>query len=244
MINEIKNLLFPKRCVSCGTILPAVSKLLGEERVLCGACRGKWEAEKGSHCRRCGKRYSECRCANHLLCSHGVKVHLKLASYRASSDSVANKMIHRMKRKNDTYLFDFVSEQLGRPLLRYVIEKDIDADSVVITYVPRNSASVAKYGYDHAYLIAERIASSVSLEVSSVIERVKRSTEQKRLSRAQRLENVKGVFELIPDTDMSDKTVFIIDDVVTSGASMAQCAKVLYEAGARDVVAVSVVATK
>ena len=153
-------------------------------------------------------------------------------------------MIHRLKRKNDAYLFDFAAEQLGRPFLRYVIEKDIDAADIAVTFVPRNRTSVARYGYDHAEQLALRIAASVSLEAKPYIQRTGRSIEQKSLSRAERIKNVSGAFVLAKDADVRGKTVFVVDDVITSGASMAECAHVLFEAGAADVVAVSLAATK
>ena len=245
MINEIKNILFPKKCVGCGSILPAISKVSGEERVLCGLCRGKWEAEKGAHCKRCGKRYSECRCAVSYLFSRGVRVQLKLARYRTGDpECIANKIVHRMKRKNDTFVFDFAAEQLGRPFVRYVIEKDMDVEDIAVTYIPRNKRSVARFGYDHAKILAEKMAGSVSLVSDTLIVRKGRSTEQKRLSRDERIKNVEGAFALAEDANVTGKTVFVVDDVITSGASMAECADVLRKAGAADVIAVSFASTK
>ena len=66
MKNLFANTFFPKKCAFCGTLLPAVSKISGVEKVLCAPCRGKWETEKNALCRRCGKRVSECRCTKEL----------------------------------------------------------------------------------------------------------------------------------------------------------------------------------
>ncbi len=245
MINTLKNILFPKKCVSCGMILPAISDLSGEERVLCGACRGKWEAEKNVRCKKCGKHFYECRCPKDHLFGRGVRVQLKLARYRPGDvDCVANKIIHRMKRKNDSFVFDFAAEQLSRPFFRYVIEKDLDVGDIAVTYVPRSKRSVAVYGYDHARVLAEKMAALASLEAKPFIVRKGKSTEQKQLSKAERIENVKGAFGAAKDIDIRGKTVFVVDDVITSGASMAECAEILRSFGAGDVVALCVASTK
>lgn len=245
MKNIFANTFFPKKCAFCGRILPAISKISGEERVLCAPCRGKWETEKNAPCRRCKKRICECRCPKDLLWKSGVRTHLKVAFYRPGDEEcVANKLVHTMKYKNDAYVFSFAAEQLGRAFLRYVVEKDIDAGDIVMTYVPRLDRSVKKYGYDHAKLLASIIAKSVSLEAAKLIKRVGKSTEQKYLTKSERVANVEGVFEAESAVDLKGKTVFLVDDVVTSGASMGACAKILRESGAENVVALSFAATK
>ena len=245
MISLLKNIFFPKKCPACRRILPAISKTADDERVLCNVCRGKWEAEKNVKCSRCGKRLHECVCAKDYLWTNGVRAQLKLVRYRPKfSDCVANKLIHSMKRNNDELVFAFVSEQLTRPLLKYVIDRDIDMGRAVITYVPRSRRQIKRYGYDHAEKLASLIAKTLSLEAESLIVRIGKSTEQKYLNRSERVANVRGTFSLRDDSDVRGKIVFIVDDVITSGASMVECASVLLENGAADIVAVSLAATK
>lgn len=239
------NTFFPKKCAFCGTILPVISNTASGERVLCAPCRGKWESEKGARCRYCGKRMFECRCAKDLLHKCGVRTHLKLVRYRpGDAECVANRIVYALKRKNDAFVFAFAAEQLSRPFLKYVTEKNIDADDVVITYVPRLPRQVKRYGYDQAKILASLVAGGVSLEACELIERVGKSREQKELTKAERVANVAGAFAAASDADLRGKTVFIVDDVVTSGASMAACAEVLREMGADDIVALSLASTK
>lgn len=241
----LANTFFPKKCASCGTILPVISNTAAGERVLCAPCRGKWEREKGARCRYCGKRMFECRCTKDLLFKCGVRTHIKLVRYRpADRECAANGIIYDLKRKNDAFVFAFAAEQLGRPFLKYVTEKNVDADDVVITYVPRLPRQVKKYGYDQAKVLASLLAGGVSLEARELIKRVGKSREQKNLTKTERVANVAGAFAAASDADLRGKTVFLVDDVVTSGASMAACAEVLRGMGADDIVALSIASTK
>ena len=245
MISTLKNIFFPKRCISCGELLPAISKIGDDERVMCGVCRGKWEAEKNVRCRRCGKHLYECRCSKDILFRNGVRTQLCLVKYRPKKeDCVANKLIYSMKRKNDELVFSFVSEQLSRPLLKYAIDSEIGPDDIVITYIPRSRRQIRLHGYDHAKKLASLMAATVSLEAKTLILRAGKSTEQKYLTRAERIENVRGVFAFAKDADVRGKTVFVVDDVITSGASMSECASVLFENGATEVVAISLASAK
>ena len=245
MIDVIKNIFFPKRCPGCRELMPAISKVAGDERVLCGVCRAKWEAEKNARCKRCGRHLYECRCSKDLLWKSGVRHQLKLVRYRpGDNDCVANSLIHSMKRNNNELVFAFVAEQLGRVLTKYIIENDMDMGNTIITYVPRNERQIKLHGYDHAKKLASLLADTVSLEAKPLLVRCKRSTEQKYLNRAQRIENVRGAFAVARDTNLRGKTVFVVDDVVTSGASMAECASCLRGKGAENIIAVSFASTK
>ncbi len=245
MLETLKNIFFPKRCAACGELLPAISKVFDSERILCGVCRGKWETEKNAKCSICGKYLSECKCSKDHLWQNGVRTHLKLVRYRPGiPDCVANKLIHSMKRNNDMLIFVFAAEQLSRMLAKYILENDIDVGNVIITYVPRSRRQVRLHGYDHAKKLAMLIASSLSLEMKTLIVRCGKSTEQKYLNKSERVANVRGAFSLAKDVNVRGKTVFIVDDVVTSGASMAECAGVLREKNPADIVALSLAATK
>ena len=245
MISLLKNIFFPKRCPACRQILPVISKTADEERVLCAACRGKWEVEKNAKCSRCGKHLYDCTCAKEYLWINGVRTQLKLARYRPKSpDCVANKLIHSMKRNNDELVFGFVSEQLARPLVKYVVDNEIDLERVIITYVPRSRRQIIRYGYDHAEKLATLVARALSLEAQPLLVRVGKSTEQKYLKRSERIANVRGAFAPEDNIDVRAKIIFIVDDVITSGASMIECASVLYDCGAAGVVAVSLASAK
>lgn len=111
----------------------------------------------------------------------------------------------------------------------------IDANPIVIS-VPLHSARQRKRGYNQAQLLARQFAKLAGLDTSDDILRRSRNTRpQFGLRKPERLENVQGAF-VAGAKPVSGRTIIIIDDVFTSGATMTECASSLIAAGARTVV--------
>lgn len=110
----------------------------------------------------------------------------------------------------------------------------IDADPIVIS-VPLHNDRQRKRGYNQAQLLAQQFAKLAGLEAGDDILRRSRNTRpQFGLRKPERLENVQGAF--VPGAKPANgRTIIIIDDVFTSGATMTECASSLIAAGARTV---------
>ena len=101
----------------------------------------------------------------------------------------------------------------------------------VVTYVPTATKRMRVRGYDHAELIAREVAEMKSLPFRRLASRLTQS-RQVGASRAVRLKQLDGAFGLV---DEAPRRVLIIDDVVTTGATLEAMAVLLRRAGARDV---------
>lgn len=107
----------------------------------------------------------------------------------------------------------------------------------LITWVPLSRKSLRKRGYDQARLIAETAARELGTSAVPVLKKVRNTGTQSRLhDNAARRSNVLGAYQVIAPEMIREKRVLLIDDVVTTGATLSECARELRTAGAADVV--------
>lgn len=103
----------------------------------------------------------------------------------------------------------------------------------LVTFAPRRPQAVRSAGFDQAQELAKEVARGLNLPIETLLIRRGRSRPQRALSAEERIRNVRGVF--CPARPLSGETVLLIDDVVTTGASVRECARILKGAGAQRV---------
>jgi len=159
------------------------------------------------------------------------------------------RVCRRCRSKNDIYkssiayryggaskeLINLMKYQGRRSVARYLASKlpAIETNAkTIITYVPSDGASRRKRGFDQAELIAKHYAKSMGDRHSTLLAR-REHERQVGKSRKSRIENVKDNFVAL--SGIPNAEVVLIDDVVTTGATVSECAKVLKRAGAKRV---------
>lgn len=110
----------------------------------------------------------------------------------------------------------------------------------LITWVPLSPKRLRERGYDQARLLAERVGAVLDLPVSAALEKVRETQTQSHLEdEADRRANVRDVYRLLPGAEVSGKRLVLVDDVATTGATLAECAACLRAAGAASIVALT-----
>jgi ComF family protein len=120
---------------------------------------------------------------------------------------------------------NWLRETLQDPRLR---GREFDA----IVPVPLHPARQRERGFNQAAILAELLGASVDAPVRMVLERTRYTTTQTAYDRAERIENLHGAFRLRKNQDVRDFRVLLIDDVLTTGSTLSECARVLRLAGA------------
>jgi competence protein ComFC len=103
--------------------------------------------------------------------------------------------------------------------------------------IPLHEEKLRKRGYNHALFLAREIGDKMGIKVIDELTRVRKTTSQFLLKKEGRERNLKGVFSLRKGGEgaVKQKTIFLVDDLVTSGATLKEAAKVLKQAGAEAV---------
>ena len=230
-MNFLDKILFyvsvPK-CVFCG------ERLEIEESALCSKCKSIYFDLKERLCSVCLKPLYRCMCPNHYLESHFIHKHIKVFRYLPGEETPANTLIYKLKRDNRRDVLEFLSSELSS-----AIDNSLEInEKFVFTNVPRRRKEAKKYGLDHAKLLAKSLSKHYSAEYyQPLIPKSKKA--QKKTSGEERLLNAR--FKLKKSAkDLSGKTVIIVDDIVTTGASMGSCATLLKALGTKKIIGATI----
>ena len=216
-------LLFPPKCVGCGE-LQSVQE--GMSRVFCPFCQTKWEAGRlptsQSAAPRTNSRYELVSVVGYVS---------------GETEGVAEKLIYHLKHKDEKRVFDFAAREMAGALRAASVLEDISPEDVLVTYPPRRTRAVRKEGFDQAKRLAQALAKAEGYTCRPLLERVGWEREQKRLNAARRQKNAEKAYALAAKTlNLSGKTVILVDDLCTTGATLISCADLLAAAGADRVI--------
>ncbi len=152
--------------------------------------------------------------------------------------NVRNAIIRYKFAGLDKYALDFAE------FLKVCVDKNLDGEYDIISWVPLSKKRMRKRGYDQAKRLAEELA--IKLERTPVRTLVKcrdAAPQSRQTNPSSRKANVLGAYE-IASVDVSGKRVIIIDDVLTTGSTVSECARMLKTAGADKVYVITIAKTR
>lgn len=205
------NFFSPRVCICCeyGAAY--------DEFPICPECMREFQLLLTRRCVNCGKTARNC------VCSENDKVRFLFFYGTEYADRIVWKIKYFASRRDIAFIARLMVSELNLKGSSY------DA----VTFVPRIMIRRWQYGYDQSKVLAEEIAKLIGLPCIKTMRR-KGSKEQKLLSRAEREKNIIGKFKLIRDVSGFDR-LLLIDDVSTTGATVAVCKKLLHEGGVSSV---------
>lgn len=137
------------------------------------------------------------------------------------------------------YESDFTAGyMLSKFLIEIIEEKEIYAD--IICYVPMTKKSEKKRGFNQCEIIARHIGYHINIPVSDCIKKIKNTKEQKTLTKEERVKNLRGAFKVIRVKDIKNKNVILIDDVMTTGATINECKDILKKSGVSKITVLTI----
>ena len=129
----------------------------------------------------------------------------------------------------------------GRRLALHLEQQFEEFD--VLTCVPTGWLRRVLRGYDHTALLAEATGKELGIPASRILRKVRHTPPQSGVEgAAQRRANVLGAYGVIDPVSIQDKRILLLDDIITSGATVSECARVLLTAGAKEVYCAAVAA--
>lgn len=222
--NAVKDLLFPYRCPSCGEKTPR------NEAPLCRSCRREYETVRFSLCPRCNRPNCACICAPRCP-SPAVSAYLSVFPY--AERTPGGKLILLIKDRKNAAAAGLLAGDMFRTLEKNcILRRD-----AVVTYVPRSRSAVLNTGTDQARELGRRVASLSGLTFSVTLEHRGTRGAQKGLSAGERAEHAAKSYRLARSCpDLEGRQVVLVDDILTSGATLGACAALLKERGAGQIV--------
>ncbi len=228
-LNDVFYYVTVPKCASCGV------RLLKNDRALCSDCHKEYLNAKLSDCSLCGKILSECECSNKYLRSHFLSKLIKVYRYIPEEEPPTNQLIYRLKRENREDIRKFLSNEI----IEAIKNKNLDLSDFIITNIPRRKKSIKKYGFDHTEKLAKILSKELSLEYVRLLKSEAVRDQKQNRDRAERIANAK--FDYLPKApDIKGKSVLLVDDIVTTGASLGAAAILIHGLGAKKIVGVTI----
>jgi len=230
-LHELVDIVYPATCLICKTRLkgkPAV------DTVICMHCWKRINKNVPPFCSRCG-RHLEKRDLAKNICPRCIRssLHFDRAFSACNYEGVTKELIHAFKYKGKQHL----GLTLSRLMSQFIDEYNVPIDFVdAIVPVPLHNSRLREREFNQAHLLSRHIGERYKKEVaSSVLIRHRPTPPQAELEEHRRLMNVKGSFSVSRDASVQGKTILLIDDVLTTGATCSEAAYALKSSGAHIV---------
>lgn len=217
------DLLFPSRCVACASPVSA------SHNHLCPACAEEI-APLWGECPVCSGAVENGRC---LICGDRhwyPRRSIAVSEYRGVLKSIIGGLKFDGLRGCYTILARLALESLA--------SSGILPD--IVTWVPMNARKRRKRGFNQSELIARHIAKRRGLPARGLLVERRNSPTQRELGLRGRFLSCHGRYRPRRDVRLEGKTVMLVDDVFTTGATINECARLLLEAGARDIFSLAI----
>ena len=226
VVKQGLNILFPPRCATCGVACEA-------PHTLCPACWGKLHFITNPQCSCCGHPFGVA-VQDDMLCGACLRELPLYAKARAP-------LHYDEHSKNHVLGLKFYDRTDALPLFAEWMKSFGSAcleGADLLVPVPLHRFRLWRRRYNQAALLAYGLSKITSIPViPDALLRVKHTTPQSDLTRLQRLENVIGAFRVNEKyaARISGSVIVLIDDVMTTGATLKECTKKLLKAGAKEV---------
>ncbi|MCC8181517.1 MAG: ComF family protein [Clostridiales bacterium] len=213
--NRTLNLVYPPRCVFCQDFLSGARAEAG----VCASCERRLPRTDGTTALRSGDYFTFC---------------LSPLFYQG----IVRESIRRYKFSGRSYY-----HRVYGVFLRDCLEQNLSSPPDVVTWAPLSARRKHSRGYDQARLLAEEAGKYYGLRPVPLLKKVKHTPAQSSLGRTARGENVRNVYRIRRNAPVAGRRILLVDDVITTGSTLSECSRVLLEAGAAEVVCLTLART-
>jgi ComF family protein len=216
ILRDFVSLFFPRPCLGCG------ESLVKGEETICTACL--LELPETDH-----HWNTDNALFNRL--SFRIPLRYGMACYRFTKNGRVQHLLHALKYNGHGE----IGTRLGRVYGEKLMEVgSYDAFDVILP-VPLHSSRLRKRGYNQSARFGEGLAESLMIPCTDLaITRLQKTDTQTKKSRSSRWENIANVFSVTLPELVKDRSVLLVDDVITTGSTLEACAHALLAAGIRE----------
>lgn len=221
VVRFLRSAFYPEdvKCILCGGELKEYSRY-----GLCADCKLEYNE---SYCEICGKSVP----AQNRFCDRCKTAVYEFDLARSSmlyKDNAA-KLVQMLKYNDARYLARYMSEFMADTYYAN------DMGSDVVTSVPMHVKHLRGRGYNQSELLARELSKRIGIPYKRLLVKNVVTESMVGLGRSERIKLIKGSMSAFPDIDVVGKKVLLADDVITTGSTAGECARVLKENGAAKV---------
>lgn len=219
--NNLFDFILPRFCCSCKT------KLSVNQDTMCVDCLSKIQRSTSTRLQR---EFERKFLSNKIISEF-------YSPFVFEKDKELQHAIHALKydKKFPVGIF------LGKVLAAEIKSSKTNWKFDLIIPIPLHQLKKAERGYNQAYYIAKGVGKIFKVKVSDrSVKRIKYTESQTTMNLNEREENISGAFKVKWNTQVRGKNILLLDDVITTGATISECGKILLEAGASKVYAASI----
>lgn len=233
MLKALLDIIFPPRCHCCKTFIPDAGALH-----ICAPCLEASTLIVSPMCKKCGVPFLTTMGDDHL-CGPCINDPPLFTAARAATlfDGPVRGLVHRFKYNGRFQHSRPLALLAARRLAPFVDQFSAD----LLVPVPLHVKRLRQRGFNQAVLLGELIAREWRLPLSRRnLRRIRWTEPQINLSATERVANVRGAFRVEDPALVRDKRIVLIDDVYTTGSTVAECARALFKAEASAVIVVTI----
>lgn len=224
---KLFDVLLPPRCTRCG-------KIISDNHSLCADCFNEINFISQPYCAKCGHPFEEAPQNKNMLCGacmKKVKTPFRLSRSAMQYDDASKNMILSFKFMDKTENAAAFAKWLklaGADIFREGVD--------VIVPIPLHYTRLLKRRYNQSALIAKELSkiTGIRVDYTSVVRHIK-TRPQVEFSGHARIKNVKDAFQVKYPEKLKGKRVVLIDDVMTTGSTLKECALAMKKAGVKSV---------
>ncbi len=205
-----------------------------DDSALCKKCYKEYLELKRRRCSVCNKPLYECSCSNDYLRKHSVKKVIKVFRYGKSDEYLSgNHLIYSLKQDYRHDVIAFLSDKLSNAIKKSITK--LNGNDFIIANIPRRKEAIRMFGYDHARLLAKEVAGKLDIQFIPLLYSKSKKAQKEAVSE-ERFKNVEYEYNVYEDFSLKGKRVILVDDIITTGASMAKGAAMIKALGAKEVI--------
>lgn len=214
-------ILFPEHCSCCGKVIECGA-------LVCPACQTRLLPVEPPVCQICGVGIADCTCGKHA----GQLERCASPFYHEAS---AREALHRLKFSGKATVAEFFGVNMAQTIQREYAGLSFDC----LVPVPISTETLGRREYNQSALLATDLSGRLHIPCREILIKQGETTPQRELPAFRRSGNVLGVFDVDTSALLPDSTILLVDDTVTTGATLEECAKMLKLFGAKAVYAVT-----
>ena len=239
MFRKLSKYLFPNRCIKC-------SKIIEDNSGICYECFDKIDFINYPNCKICGRPFEFDNGVN-TICPSCIKDKKPIIKYNRSCfeySNIAKSMIFSFKFYDRTSL----AKTFGKWMVRAGVDffkdnkRNIKTPDIIIP-VPLHFTRLIIRKYNQSALLANEVSKLTNIPSNNnILKRTRKTKPQVKFNGRARVKNVKDAFEVRDKfaQDIKGKTVLLVDDVYTTGATLKECAKALKRKGAENIYSLTI----